>query len=253
MRRERRDDHAARGATNAVGQGPANLVLGERGARPVDVRGVRHEAEDPALPELGEPVVVGAFAVDRIRVELEVPRVHDRAHWRLDAVAEPVHDRVRHPERLHAEAADVEGPTWLDRHEPRPVLEPVLAEPLAGQGESHARPVDRDVELTKEVRQRADVVLVGVRQDHPAHLIALGEEGGEVRDDVVDPRHLVVGEHESAVDGQEVLARLEHHHVEADLAEAAEREDANAGLDRRVARSPGRRAGRDDAVGHTWA
>ena len=128
----------------------------------------------------------------------------------------------------------------------------MLPEALPGQGESHARPVDRHVELAQEVRERPDVVLVGVREDHPPHLLAPREQGREVGDDVVDAGHLVVGEHETAVDGQEVLAGLEQHHVEADLAEAAEREDANRRLDRRVARSPGRNAGRDDAVGHTW-
>ena len=222
-------------------------------ARPVDVRGVGHQAEDAALAELGEAMIVGALAVDRVRVELEVPRVDEGADRRLDAVAEAVDDRVGHPDRLHAEAADVERAPGLDRHEPGAVQEAVLAQALAGQGQRHPGPVHRDVELAQEVRERPDVVLVGVGEDDPAHLLAPREEVREVRDDVVHPGHLVVREHEPAVDGQEILARLEQHHVETDLPEAAEREDANAGLDRRVARSPGRSAGRDDAVGHTWA
>src|SRR5439155_6912100 len=46
-----------------------------------------------------------------------------------------------------------------------------------------------------------------------------------------DPRHLVVGEHEAAVDGEEVVARLQDHHVEADLPEAAEGDDPDGRLD----------------------
>jgi hypothetical protein len=90
-----------------------------------------------------------------------------------------------------------------------------------------------------------------VREDHPADLLALAEKEREVGDHVVDAGHLVVREHEAAVDGQEVLAGLQQHHVEADLPEATEREDADAGLDRGFPRCPGRSGSRDEAVGHT--
>ena len=85
----------------------------------------------------------------------------------------------------------------------------------------------------------------------PRTCALLGQEVREVRDHVVHARHLVVREHQAAVDGQEVLARLDQHHVEADLAEATERDDPDAGLDRGVAGGAGRDTGRDDAVGHT--
>ena len=238
-------------AAESVGQRAPDLVLGRRRARPVDVRRVGHEAEDASLSELGEAVVVRALAVDRVRVELEVPRVDDSAHGRLDPVAEPVDDRVGDPDRLHPEAAEVERAARLDRHEPRAVLEPVLAQTLPGQRERHPGPVDRHVELAQEIGQGPDVVLVGMREDHAAHPVALREEVREVGDHVVDAGHLIVREHEPAVDSEEVLAGLQQHHVQADLAEATEREDADAGFDRRVPRGPGRSAGRDDAVGHT--
>ena len=253
VRGERRDDDAPGGAAEPVAQRAPDLVLGGRGARPVDVRGVGHEAEDAPLAELGEAMIVRALSVDRVRIELEVPRVDEGADRRLDPVAEAVDDRVGHADRLHAETADVERAPGLDRHEPGAVQEAVLAQTLAGERERHPGPVHRDVELAQEVRERPDVVLVSMGEDDPAHLLAPRQEVREVRDDVIHPGHLVVREHEPAVDGQEVLARLQQHHVETDLPEAAEREDANAGLDRRVARGPGRSAGRDDAVGHTWA
>ena len=60
--------------------------------------------------------------------------------------------------------------------------------------------------------------------------VAMLVEIGEVGDDVVHPGHLVVGEEQPAVDGHDVLARLDQHHVEADLAEATERDEAHRGL-----------------------
>ena len=50
-------------------------------------------------------------------------------------------------------------------------------------------------------------------------------EVGDVGDDEVDAEHLLVGEHQAAVDDDDVVAVLEHVHVLADLAHPAERDD----------------------------
>ena len=52
----------------------------------------------------------------------------------------------------------------------------------------------------------------------------------EVRQDQVDAGLLLLGEEHAAVDDQQPAAVLEDRHVAADLAEAAERGDAQAAL-----------------------
>src|SRR5262249_22910484 len=125
VRGEGRDDDASRGATDPVGQRASDLVLGRRRPGTVDVRRVGHKAEDAALAQLREAVIVRTLAVDRVRVELEVSRVDERADRRLDPVPQAVDDRVRHPDGLDPEAADVEHPPRLDRHELGALLEAV--------------------------------------------------------------------------------------------------------------------------------
>ena len=151
-------------------------------------------------------MVVGALTVDRVGVELEVAGVDDGADRGLDPVPQPVDHGMRHAERLDAEGPEREGPPGLDGVEPRLLEEPVLAQPLPGQGQRHPGPEDGHVQLPEEVRQGADVVLVGVGEDDAPHLLPPRDEVGEVRNDVVDPGQLVVGEHEAAVDAEEVLA-----------------------------------------------
>ena len=63
------------------------------------------------------------------------------------------------------------------------------------------------------------MILVPVGEHHAAEGVAAGADVAEVRDHVVDPGQLVVGEHEAAVDGDEIVTELDEHHVEADLAE----------------------------------
>ena len=97
---------------------------------------------------------------------------------------------------------------------------------LPEQAAREGRRVDRHArELGQDVRQPADVVLVGMRDEERLDLVAAFLEVGDVGHDEVDAEHLLVGEHQPAVDDDDVVAVLEHVHVLADLAHAAERDD----------------------------
>src|SRR3990172_2013672 len=58
-------------------------------------------------------------------------------------------------------------------------------------------------------------------------------EIGDVGDDEIDAEHLLVGEHQAAVDDDDVVAVLEDEHVLADLAHPAERDDPEGRAGRR--------------------
>ena len=89
--------------------------------------------------------------------------------------------------------------------------------------------------LAREIRNAADVIFVSVGDQQRAQLVGPLANVGEVVDDDVDAEHLVVGEHQAAIDDDEIVVGLDHRHVAADLAAAAQRDDANVG--------PGRRQG----------
>ena len=105
-----------------------------------------------------------------------------------------------------------------------------LGQPVAGDGQGERGAVHGHVELPQEIGEGADVVLVPVRQDHGAKAVTLLAEIRPVRDDVVDPGHLVVGKEQAAVHGDDVVARLHEHHVEPDLAQPAQRNQADGRL-----------------------
>jgi hypothetical protein len=103
------------------------------------------------------------------------------------------------------------------------VLLDLVAQESTGQGagiDRHAR------ELGQDVGQRADVVLVGMGDQERPDLVAVLLEIADVGDDEVDAEHLLVGEHEAAIDDDDVVAVLEHVHVLADLPHPAKRDDA---------------------------
>jgi hypothetical protein len=70
------------------------------------------------------------------------------------------------------------------------------------------------------------VVLVAVRDDDPLDVVDALAEVAEVRQHEVDADHLGGREAQPHVDDDDRALVLEHHHVLADLAQPAEREDA---------------------------
>jgi len=85
----------------------------------------------------------------------------------------------------------------------------------------------------QEVRKRADVVLVAVRQQHRANRPVTIHQVREVREDQVDSEVLVARERKARVDYHGLPVGLDHGHVLADLAEATERDDSSASGHRR--------------------
>ena len=223
--REGRDDHPAVERLHDLAERLADGPLGRGVARVLGAGRVRQEADDALRAELGEDREVGQLAVDRGVVELEVAGVDDDAGRRPEGDAHRVRDRVADPERDDAERADLDLVAGLEG-EDRVVVELVLLDLVAEQAAGEGRGVDRHArELGQDVRQGADVVLVGVGDQEGLDVGLALLEIGDVGDDEVDPEHLLVGEHQAAVDDDDVVAVLEHVHVLADLADPAERDD----------------------------
>ena len=96
----------------------------------------------------------------------------------------------------------------------------------AEQPARQRRGVDRHSwEIRQHVGETADVILMGVGDQEGPNLLAVLAQVGDVRDDEVYPEHLFVGEHEAAVDHDDVVAVLEDVHVLADLPHASQGDD----------------------------
>src|SRR6185369_13231268 len=56
------------------------------------------------------------------------------------------------------------------------------------------------------------------------------EQVGDVGDDQVNAEHMRLGEHQAAIDDDDIIAVLENGHVQADLPQPAEGDDLQAGM-----------------------
>ena len=138
---------------------------------PLGVRRVAEQQVDAAVAELREPADVGALAVDRRVVELVVAGVDDAPARRLEDDRGRVGDRVRHAHELDrgtGRAANGSSPGETSRSSASrrspcsssfDLTSPSVSRVATTTGISH---------LAHQVRQRADVILVAVREHDAA-------------------------------------------------------------------------------------
>ncbi len=194
-------------------------------AGPIDVRAVREQGQHALRADLGEPVKVEILAVDRRLVDLEVAGVDDQADRRRDRQRHAVRHAVRHADEFDREGSNRDRFARPDRLQAIGVIDLVLIELRLEQGERERRSVDRAVEERHHVRHAADVVLVTVGQHECLDLVAAGFQVGAVGDDQIDAELVGIREHDTGIHDDRGVLPGQRHHVHAELAEAAERDD----------------------------
>ena len=180
------------------------------------------------IEELRDAVKVDVLAVERRLVDLEVAGVHDHAARRLDRQRDAVRHAVRDAQELDHERSDRDAIARLDPRQPALRLFAGFFELVLDQGERERRAVDRPLDVRQHVRHGADVILVAVGEDQGGDGEAF--ERPEVRDDQVHAEQLRLRERDAGINEDRGVAAGDHHHVHAELADAAERND----LERRV-------------------
>ncbi len=228
VRGERGDEDPALAPREDLAERLTDDPLGLRDAGPLRVRGVAEQEIDAAAADLREPADVGPLPVHRRVVELVVARVDAAAARRLERDRGGIRDRVRHADELEPEGAELDrvvaGCELPQLGGPE---EPVLVELRLDEREREARREhERHSHLAHQVRKGPDVILVPVREHDRAHHLLPLTQVREVGQDEVDAEMLVPRERKPRVDDEDRSVGLVDGHVLADLAEAAERDDA---------------------------
>ena len=128
-------------------------------------------------------------------------------------------------DELDLKAAELELITRLFREDLRVIEQVVLFELELNDRRRQRGRVDRHIELLEHVRDRADMVLMPVRDDHAADAVFVCLQIADVRDDHVDAIEVLIRKAHAAVDKEHVFAILIDGEVLADLTEPAERDD----------------------------
>ena len=105
----------------------------------------------------------------------------------------------------------------------------MLLELALDKSEGKPGAVNRDIDFLKKVCKASDVILMTVGKNDSAEFILVLDDVGEIGDNEVYAEHIIVGECESAVHDEHIVAALIKVKVLAYLVETAERRDEEEG------------------------
>ena len=222
----RHDDPTTLLPTNQRGQIATDLRLGAGSARRIRIGGVSHQQPDAGIVGEGaDTAEVGAAPVDRGEVELEVARVQDHALRGVERRDVARGDRVGHREEFAVERTDIDPVTVVHRPQFGVLVQTPLAKFVVDHAEGERRAVDRQRQVGQQVRQRPDVVLMGVCRNDSVDPVGVLDQVRQIGQDGVDTRQVIAAEHLAAIEDDDASLRLDGCTVPADLAEPAEERD----------------------------
>src|SRR4029077_1786616 len=103
------------------------------------------------------------------------------------------------------------------------IQEPGFVKAFFYQRQREPSAVNGNIQIAKNVRQRADVVFVAVGEHDGADVRTVLLQVGNIRNHQVDAEEFRFREHHARVEDDDVLTETQHHHVHAKFAETAER------------------------------
>lgn len=125
-------------------------------------------------------------------------------------------------DELHVERPNIKRQSRPDLTHFNAAFHLVLDQLGPGQCQREWGPINGCVNFIEDVRQRANVVLVAVGENDTPDPVTDLAEICDVWNDDINPGKFGVREHHATIDYNRIIAILEDHHVDAELAEASE-------------------------------
>src|ERR1700721_2164311 len=167
--------------------GPGEDLVQPRPHRPfaggvsgtVNVSRILQQSQPAALTVFREGMQVECLAVRGREVDFEVTGVHDHAHRGLDRQRDTINQAVSDPNGLDGKGAQVKLLPRRNLDQLCGVEQAVLFELAFDIGEGELGGVDGNLQFAQNPGQATDMVLVTMRQDNGANMLAVLDEVGD--------------------------------------------------------------------------
>ena len=227
-RRKSSDDNPPRRIPDRPIQRRPHRLLRRRIARQLRISRIRTKQQHALRPPFRQRRQVNGMPVHRSMVNLEIPRMNDATPGRVNANPHRIRDAVAHPKPGRPEALPKLNRLLRLHHmdvRRRVPCPPPLVQLDRNQPMRQPRRIHRNIQLRQHIRQRANMVLVAVRNQYPPHPLRPRRQIRNIRDNQVNARHILSRKLNAAVNNDNVVAALQRHHILADLAQTAQRQN----------------------------
>ena len=223
---EHRDDDTSLCAVEKIVERFADFSFAHGVAGTLDIGGIRHQKKNAFRAQSAQPAQIHQLAVDGRIIHLEIARVNDNAHRRMNGQGACSGDGVAHADKLYFEYARGYNIAGLDYIYIYASEQFVLFELAFNQSGSQARGIHGRRDFPEHIRSRADMVFMAVGDHISANAVAVHLEIGCVRDDEVYAGHVLAREDGADIHNDDIVAVLKSGHVLSDLTQTAQGDDA---------------------------
>src|SRR5438876_2957824 len=224
-RRKTRNKQPALGAGKNFIELAAHRPLTGRVTFALNIGAVLKQGQHALFTVFGKCVKIKEPVVGGRGINFEVAGVNDHAERRVDRQRNAIHQAVRYLNGMNSKRSYLEALAWTNLAQVRAVEEAMFIQLVLDVGKRELRSPHRDVQLGKDPWQGANVILVAVSQNNPAHMLSVFGEIRNFGDNNVHAQKFGLGEHKAGIDDDNVIASEAGHAVHAELAQPAERHD----------------------------
>ena len=180
----------------------------------VGIRGIAHEQVHAHLRETRHGGKIGTDTINGRLVKLEVARVQDIPCRRLHKSADRARDRVIHREELNSEATHFDLLTGFDFNE-LCILDAMLFEFQLDKPQRHFGGINGNlaIQVFQQIRQAARMVFVAMRDENTTELMRILQDIRVIRQNKIDSRMIVIGEHQARIIDDHILTALKNGHI----------------------------------------
>ena len=193
-------------------------------ARPFHIGGICQQSQNALIAQLTEASQIN-HAVGGGGVNFEVAGHHHRAHRGFDGKGYGVGNGVVHMDELHAEAACLYHIPGLVGHQLDLVCQTVLLQLQLDEAVGHGGAMNGAAELPHGIGNGTNVILVPMGDEHTPQLLAVLHQIAEVGNHQIHAIHIFIGETDTAVHHDHVLAVFQNGDVFSDFIQTAQRDN----------------------------
>ena len=185
---------------------------------------VRKQCQHATLVEFCQFSDVAGPTIYRRVIQFIIPAMHNQPQRRPDSQPNGIRDAVTHVIRFHLERPQMHHISRFHRLELDTLFQ-IAPQLHFDQATCQFRRVDRRSELLQEMRQRADVILMPVRDHDATDTIFLALQIAIVGDNVIHAWHIAFREHHPDVNDQDVTPVFQGHHILTNFPQTAQGND----------------------------
>ena len=185
---------------------------------------VGKQKEHTLIAKIGETAEIRHLPIHRCIVELEVTRMNNHPHGRLDRESDRIGNGVVHADKSDAETTNVDDVPCHDGVQIGRV-HPILLQASLQYAERQTCTIHGAWDLLHHIRESTNMILMPMRQYDRLNHVTILDKVSNIGNDEINPQHIFLREHQPGIHHEDLIIHADSRHILSDLTQPAQRDN----------------------------